>query len=64
MPFPAQSCRLLSASLVIALGIAGRSDEAIAAADGLIYAAEATHNPMAIAYALHACGGSPIAQCG
>jgi tetratricopeptide (TPR) repeat protein len=40
------------ASLVIALGIAGSPDEAMAAANGLIEAAEATRNPYALSYAL------------
>ena len=44
------------ASLVIALAIAGSGDEAMAAADGLIDAAEATRNPCALSYALFAYG--------
>ena len=44
------------ASLVIALTIAGSDDEAIAAANGLIDAAEATRNPLALAWALFAYG--------
>jgi predicted ATPase len=44
------------ASLVIALEIAGCRDEAIAATDGLIDAAEATHNPYALSFALLAYG--------
>jgi len=42
--------------LVVALAIAGAADEARAAANGLIDAAEATHNPYALANALHAYG--------
>jgi tetratricopeptide (TPR) repeat protein len=42
--------------LVAALAHAGAGEEARAAADGLIEAAEATHNPWALAYALRACG--------
>ena len=44
------------ACLVIALAIAGSHDEAMAAADGLIDAAEATHNPYALSFALLAYG--------
>jgi predicted ATPase/class 3 adenylate cyclase len=44
------------ASLVFALTTAGRADEAIAAADGLVEAAEATHNPYAVSFALTADG--------
>jgi tetratricopeptide (TPR) repeat protein len=47
---------LTRACLVIALTIAGSSDEAITAADGLIDAAEATRNPHALSFALLACG--------
>ena len=43
-------------TLVIALAIAGRGDEAMAAADGLIEAAEATRNPRALSFALLAYG--------
>src|SRR5262249_15110707 len=43
-------------SLVVALTIAGAGEEARAAANGLIDAAEATHNPYALADALHAYG--------
>ena len=42
--------------LVVALTVAGAGEEARAAANGLIEAAEATHNPYALAYALHAYG--------
>jgi hypothetical protein len=42
--------------LVGALRIAGAGEEARAAANGLIEAAEATHNPFALAYALWADG--------
>jgi predicted ATPase len=42
--------------LVVALTIAGAGEEARAAANGLIEAAEATHNPFALSSALHACG--------
>ncbi|MGO9349338.1 MAG: adenylate/guanylate cyclase domain-containing protein, partial [Mycobacterium sp.] len=44
--------------LVVALTIAGAGDEARAAANGLIEAAEATHNPFALACALHAYGNA------
>jgi len=44
------------AYLVAALAAAGAGEEARAAADGLIEAAEATHNPFAFVYALHAYG--------
>ena len=40
------------ASLVLALMLAGAGEEAMAAANGLIEAAEATHNPFALAFAL------------
>jgi predicted ATPase len=43
-------------SLVVALPHAGAGAEARAAADGLIDAAEATHNPYALAFALQAYG--------
>jgi predicted ATPase/class 3 adenylate cyclase len=43
-------------SLVLALAVAGSFDEAMTAANGLIDAAEATHNPFALLYALFACG--------
>jgi predicted ATPase/class 3 adenylate cyclase len=46
------------ASLVLALTVAGVGEEARAAANGLIDAAEATHNPSALAYALHAYGSA------
>ncbi|MDT7759582.1 MAG: hypothetical protein QOH27_5480 [Mycobacterium sp.] len=42
--------------LVLALMMAGRPDDALAAADGLIDAAEATRNPYAISFALFAHG--------
>jgi hypothetical protein len=42
--------------LVIALMAAGSADEAMAAANGLIDAAEATGNPYVLAFALHAYG--------
>jgi len=45
---------LTRACLVAALTIAGDGEEARAAANGLIDAAEATHNPYALAYALYA----------
>ena len=45
-----------SASLVLALAVAGSFDEAMTAANGLIDAAEAIHNPFALSYALFACG--------
>ena len=47
---------LTTACLVIALMIAGRVDEAMAAANGLIEAAEATGNPCALSFALFAYG--------
>ncbi len=47
---------LTRSMLVIALAIAGAGEEAMAAANGLIEAAEATHNPYALAYALYAYG--------
>jgi len=43
-------------SLVLALAVAGSFDEAMTATNGLIDAAEATHNPFALLYALFACG--------
>jgi predicted ATPase len=42
--------------LVVALMLAGAGEEARAAANGLIDAAEATHNPFALVLALHAYG--------
>ena len=47
---------LTRAILVIALTIAGSEDEAMAAAKGLIDAAEATGNPCALSFALMAYG--------
>ncbi|MGO9383603.1 MAG: adenylate/guanylate cyclase domain-containing protein, partial [Mycobacterium sp.] len=47
---------LTRASLVTALMVAGAGEEARAAANGLIDAAEATHNPLALAYALNTYG--------
>ena len=44
------------ACLVFALAIAGSGDEAMAAANGLIDAAEATRNPYALSFALLAYG--------
>jgi tetratricopeptide (TPR) repeat protein len=44
------------AGLVNALALAGSGEEARVAANGLIEAAEATHNPYALAYALHVYG--------
>ena len=44
------------ASLVFALTTAGRAEEAIAAADGLVEAAHVTHNPYAVSFALTADG--------
>ena len=49
---------LTRACLVIALTVAGAGEEARAAANGLIEAAEATHNPFALAYALYAYGSA------
>jgi predicted ATPase/class 3 adenylate cyclase len=43
---------LTKAALVNALTLAGSADEAIAAADGIVDAAEATNNPWVLAYAL------------
>ena len=43
---------LTRACLVLALMIAGSREEAMAAANGLIDAAEATHNPYALSFAL------------
>ena len=48
---------LTQAYLVNALALAGAGEEARAAANGLIDAAKATHNPFALAFALHAYGG-------
>ena len=47
---------LATATLVIALKIAGSEDEAMAATKGLIDAAEATRNPFVLSYALFAYG--------
>jgi predicted ATPase/class 3 adenylate cyclase len=44
---------VITAYLVNALALAGSHDEAMAAADGLIDAAEATHNPAVLALALY-----------
>ena len=44
------------ANLVMALAISGSTDEAMATANGLIDAAEATGNPWVLAYTLLACG--------
>ena len=44
------------ACLVLALAVAGSPDEAMATATGLIEAAEATHNPYALSFALMAYG--------
>jgi predicted ATPase/class 3 adenylate cyclase len=44
---------LTRACLVIALTLAGSHDEAMAAANGLIDAAEATHNPCVLSFALY-----------
>ena len=43
---------LIRAALVAALSIAGSGDDAMAAANGLIEAAEATRNPFVLAFAL------------
>jgi predicted ATPase len=45
---------LIRASLVLALAIAGSGDEAMAATDGLLEAAEATRNPCSLSFALMA----------
>ena len=47
---------LTRAALVVALAIAGCPDEAMAAANGLIEAAEATRNPFVLSFALLAYG--------
>jgi hypothetical protein len=47
---------LIRANLVVALTVAGAGEEARAAANGLIDAAGATHNPFAFAFALYAYG--------
>ena len=47
---------LTGTQLVAALMLAGAGEEARAAANGLIEAAESTHNPFALAYALQADG--------
>jgi tetratricopeptide (TPR) repeat protein len=47
---------LTRAGLGLALTLAGCPDEAMAATDGLIEAAEATRNPLALSYALFAAG--------
>jgi predicted ATPase len=44
--------------LVVALTMAGAGEEVRAAANGLIDAAEATHNPLAFAFALYGYGGA------
>jgi predicted ATPase/class 3 adenylate cyclase len=44
------------ANLVNALALTGAGEEAMVATNGLIEAAEATHNPYALAYALHVYG--------
>ena len=41
------------ASLIVSLTLAGSRDEAMAAANGLIDAAEATHNPFVLSFALY-----------
>ena len=60
---------LTRACLVVALAIAGSGDEAMAAANGLIDAAEATRNPFALSFALLAYGfafrdADPVARAG
>ncbi|PXW99137.1 ATP-binding protein [Mycolicibacterium moriokaense] len=47
---------LTRSCLVSALTVAGRDEEALELAAGLIEAAEATHNPYAFSFALLACG--------
>jgi predicted ATPase len=44
---------VIRASLVLSLTLAGSHDEAMAAANGLIDAAEATHNPFVLSFALY-----------
>jgi predicted ATPase len=56
LPRGGDSLTVTRASLVVALAIAGAGDEAMASADGLIEAAEATHNPYALTFALYAYG--------
>jgi len=51
-----RACVLLRASMVLILPMAGRTDEAVAAATGLIDAAEMTRNPHAMSFALVAYG--------
>jgi predicted ATPase len=46
----------ITAFLVVALAVAGRDDDAVAAADGLVDAADATHNPHQLSLALMAYG--------
>ena len=48
----------IRACLVIALTVAGSADKAMAAADGLIEAAEATRNPYVLSFALLASGAA------
>ncbi|MGO9383687.1 MAG: ATP-binding protein [Mycobacterium sp.] len=49
---------LTRANLVVALTAAGAGEEARAAANGLIEAAEATHNPYALSFALYGYGSA------
>ncbi|MGB9305715.1 MAG: adenylate/guanylate cyclase domain-containing protein, partial [Mycobacterium sp.] len=49
---------LTRANLVVALTTAGAGEEARAAANGLIEAAEATHNPYALSFALYGYGSA------
>ncbi|MGO9695152.1 MAG: ATP-binding protein [Mycobacterium sp.] len=49
---------LTRANLVVALTAAGAGEEARAAANGLIDAAEATHNPYALSFALYGYGSA------
>ena len=49
---------LTRAAPAVARTVAGAGEEARAVATGLIEAAEATHNPVALAHALNAYGGA------
>jgi tetratricopeptide (TPR) repeat protein len=56
------------ANLVVALTFTGAVDEALAASEGVVAAAEATHNPVVICYALIAYGyprrdADPVVAC-
>ncbi len=65
---------LTRAALVLALSFAGFGDEAVAAANGVVDAAEGTDNPWTLSYALlaegtglfrcqsHPCAGTPCTE--